>query len=202
MAPVHEFLHALPELAELVTDSPASYLAIVALVSLDAVLPMAPSETTVVTGGVLAADGRLSLPLLVGTAAAGALAGHSLLYFLGASAGPRLRRWLSRTERAAQRVEQAAAMLRGRTWLLIVSDFIPVGRTATMLAAGLLGMPAPHFYTFVVPGSLLWATVYALLGYVGGSALHGWRALAVSLGGALLIAATAELFHRFRRRNS
>jgi len=45
---------------ELVTDSALTYLAVVGLVVLDAVLPIAPSETLVVTGGVLAADGDLS----------------------------------------------------------------------------------------------------------------------------------------------
>ncbi|HEX2435719.1 MAG TPA: hypothetical protein VHI76_03615 [Solirubrobacterales bacterium] len=56
---------------------------LVALVALDAVLPIAPSETLVVAGGVLAADGALSLPLLSAAAATGALTGHTVLYLLG-----------------------------------------------------------------------------------------------------------------------
>jgi len=190
----------MPEITELLTDSPLSYLMLTALVAIDAVLPMAPSETAVVTGGVLAADGRLSLPLLVAAAMAGALAGHSVLYLLGAFAGPRLRRWLIRTELAGQRVDRAAGMLRGRTWVLIVADFIPVGRTATMFAAGALGIPAARFYAFVAPGALLWATLYTLLGYAGGSALRGWRGFMVSIGAALGIALIAESAHRLRHR--
>ena len=44
-----------------------------------------------------------------------------------------------------------------RTWLLIVSDFVPGGRTAAMFAAGALGLPTLRFYGFIVPGALLWA---------------------------------------------
>jgi membrane protein DedA with SNARE-associated domain len=58
-------------------------LVVAALVALDAVLPIAPSETLVVAGGVLAADGALSLPLLSAAAATGALTGHTVLYLLG-----------------------------------------------------------------------------------------------------------------------
>ena len=35
------------------SDSPASYLAVFALVALDAVFPVAPSETALVSGGIL-----------------------------------------------------------------------------------------------------------------------------------------------------
>jgi membrane protein DedA with SNARE-associated domain len=69
----------LESLPDLVTDSPLTYLVVVALVALDAVLPIAPSETLVVAGGVLAADGALSLPLLSAAAATGALTGHTVL---------------------------------------------------------------------------------------------------------------------------
>jgi membrane protein DedA with SNARE-associated domain len=55
----------LESLTDLVTDSPATYLVVAGLVALDAVLPIAPSETLIVSGGVLAADGDLSAPALV-----------------------------------------------------------------------------------------------------------------------------------------
>ncbi|HEX2435718.1 MAG TPA: hypothetical protein VHI76_03610 [Solirubrobacterales bacterium] len=64
--------------------------------------------------------------------------------------------------RALRRLDRAAAMLRRRTWLLIVSDFLPVGRTAAMFAAGALDLPATRFYSFVVPGAIVGASFYAL----------------------------------------
>ena len=57
------------------SDSPASYLAVLALVALDAVFPVAPSETVLVTGGVLIERGDLSAPLFLLAAASGAVLG-------------------------------------------------------------------------------------------------------------------------------
>ena len=190
----------LESLTDLVTDSPLTYLIVVGLVALDAVLPIAPSETLVVTGGVLAANGELSLPLLAAAAATGALAGHSVLYLLGRKAAPAIRARLFRSEAARRRLDRAAALLRERTWLLIVSDFLPGGRTAAMVAAGALYLPATRFYSFVVPGAILWASFYALLGYAGGSAFESdWEALVVSIGAAIGLGVIAEAVHRLRR---
>jgi membrane-associated protein len=191
----------LESLPDLVTDSPLTYLVVVALVALDAVLPIAPSETLVVAGSVLAADGALSLPLLSAAAATGALTGHTVLYLLGRWAAPSIRARLFGSASALGRLDRAAAMLRTRTWLLIVSDFLPVGRTAAMFAAGALDLPATRFYSFVVPGAIVWASFYALLGYAAGSTFESeWPAFAVSLGAALLLSAIAEVVHRVRRR--
>jgi membrane-associated protein len=191
----------LDSLTDLVTDSPATYLVVLGLVALDALLPIAPSETLVVTGGVLAADGGLSLPLLDVAAATGALAGHSFLYLLGRRTAPSIRDRLFRGERAQRRLDGAAALVRERTWLLIVSDFLPAGRTAAMFAAGALGLPARRFYRFIVPGALVWALVYTLLGIAGGSLFEeGWGAFAVSIGVAVAIGLVAEAIYRFRRR--
>ena len=71
------------DLVDLVPNSPWTYIAVASLVAIDAVFPLAPSETLLVAGGVLVADGDLSLPFLGLAAVIGALAGHSLLYVLG-----------------------------------------------------------------------------------------------------------------------
>ena len=53
------------------TDSPASYLAVLALLALDAVFPVAPSETVLVTGGILIERGDLIAPLFILAATCG-----------------------------------------------------------------------------------------------------------------------------------
>ena len=190
------------DLVDLVPNSPWTYIAVASLVAIDAVFPLAPSETLLVAGGVLAADGDLSLPFLGLAAVIGALAGHSLLYLLGVRFGPQLRRRLFASRRAAANIEQMSRALHERTWLLIVSDFLPAGRTAAMFAAGGLGLSAARFYAYVVPGAMLWASFYLMLGVAGGSAFEeeGWRPLAVSLSAALAIAAVAELIQVLRAR--
>jgi membrane-associated protein len=188
------------ELSDL-SDSPASYLAVFALVALDAVFPVAPSETVLVTGGILIESGDLNAPLFVLAAVCGAVLGDSILFGLGIRAGPGLQAKLFSSERARERLRVAERLVHERTWLLIVADFVPGGRTAAMFAAGALGLPAPRFYLFIVPGALLWAVLYTLLGLAGGSLFEdGWGAFAVSIGVALAIGIGAELIYRFRRR--
>lgn len=182
--------------------SPASYLAVFALVALDAVFPVAPSETALVSGGILIERGELMAPVFVLAAAGGAVLGDSILFGLGGRAGPGLRAKLFSSERAEERLRVVERLLHERTWLLIVSDFVPGGRTAAMFAAGALGLPAPRFYVFVVPGALLWAVFYTLLGIAGGSLFEdGWGAFALSIGVALAIGGVAEVVYRFRRRS-
>lgn len=191
------------DISDIAVHALRTYLAIAGLVTLDAVLPIAPSETLMVAAGVAVADGPLSLPLVILSGTAGALTGHSILYALGALGGPTLRRRLFRSSDAAAALARAEATLRRRTWLLIVSDFIPVGRTAAMFAAGVLRLAPARFYAYVVPGALLWSTFYTLLGLAGGSVFEqGWQALGASLGAALLIAAAGELAHRWRTARS
>jgi membrane-associated protein len=195
-------LSAALDISDLAAHSPRTYLAIVGLVTLDAVLPIAPSETLIVAAGVEVADGPLSLPLVIAAGVTGALAGHSILYALGALGGPGLRRRLFSTPRGAAQLEWAERALEARTWLLIVSDFVPIGRTAAMFAAGALRLPARRFYAFVIPGALLWASFYTLLGIAGGSVFEEpWQAFAASISAALLIAVAGEAAHRLRGRS-
>jgi len=184
------------------SDSPASYLAVLALVALDAVFPVAPSETLLVTGGILIEGGDLIAPLFVLAGACGAVLGDSILFGLGSRAGPGLQAKMFSSKRAQERLAVAERLVHERTWLLIAADFLPGGRTAAMFAAGALGLPARRFYRFIVPGALLWAVVYTLLGIAGGSLFEeGWGAFAVSIGVAVAIGVVAEAIYRFRRRS-
>ena len=80
-------------LASLQVDSLLSYAAAIVFPALDAVLPVLPSETIIITLGVAtagSADPRIAL--LVACAAAGAFLGDNLCYVLGRRFGP----WIDR----------------------------------------------------------------------------------------------------------
>lgn len=124
-----------------------------ALVALDAVFPVAPSETVLVTGGILIERGDLIAPLFVLAGACGAVLGDSILFGLGSRAGPGLQAKMFSSERARERLGVAGRLVHERTWLMIASDFLRGGRTAAMFAAGALGLPARRFYGFIVPGA-------------------------------------------------
>jgi membrane-associated protein len=91
-----------------------TYPAIVGAVAFDSLLPIAPGETVMLTAGVLAADGDLSLLLVICAGAAGSLFGDNISYGLGASLGRRAERRIFSSPKAQGRVEWARQQLRRR----------------------------------------------------------------------------------------
>jgi membrane protein DedA with SNARE-associated domain len=188
-------------LQEAVGGQAWAYPALVAAVALDSVLPIAPGETMVITAGVLAADGELSLPLVVLAALAGSLIGDNISYGLGASLGRRAERRFFSSARARQQVEWARGQLHQRgTVIILAGRFIPGGRTATTFSAGTLEVPWPRFFAIDALAATLWATYVALLGYFGGSAFKNdlWKPILAAGIVAILVASVAELIRRAR----
>jgi membrane-associated protein len=178
-----------------------AYPAIVAAVAFDSLLPVAPGEAVVITAGVLAADGELSLFLVVCAGTLGGCIGDNASYWLGASLGRRAERRFFRSEKARLRVVWAKRQLDRRGGPIIVAArFIPGGRTATTFSAGVLEMPWRRFFAFDALAAGLWATYMTLLGYFGGSAFEKslWKPLAAATLAAVLAAAAAEVLRRTR----
>src|SRR6185437_890389 len=127
--------------------SPASYALALLFPALDAVLPLVPSESLVITLGVATAgslDPRIAV--LVALAAVGAWAGDNLCYVLGRRFGPFVERHAFSGERGARRREWARATLERRGAALIVAcRFIPGGRTAVTVTCGVTLYPRRPF---------------------------------------------------------
>jgi membrane-associated protein len=76
---------------QLVSDASGWAYGIVFLLALlDAVVPVVPSETAVITAGVVASAGDLSLAMIVPAAAAGAFLGDNNAYWIGRRFGTRV----------------------------------------------------------------------------------------------------------------
>ncbi len=131
---------------------------------LDSVIPIVPSETTVIIGGVAVATGTAPYPLLavIGAGAAGAFIGDNMAFSIG-------RRWSDAFERRAERKPKFAAKL---TWareqirergglLLITARFIPGGRTAVTIASGITRQSRAWFIRWTFVAALIWATYSA-----------------------------------------
>lgn len=190
-------------LTDAVTVGPVAYLIVAVAAGGDVLFPLIPSETIVITAGVLAARGNLSIWLIVPLAAVGAFAGDNASYWLGRSAGQPLARRLFKGERSRGRLEWAEeAIRRHGPLLVVVGRFVPAGRTASTFAAGTLELRYARFALADAVAVTLWALYAAMLGYLGGSAFRGslWKPLAVSLGAAALIALGMELWRRVQRR--
>jgi membrane protein DedA with SNARE-associated domain len=169
----------------------------------DAILPLLPSETALLTGGILASDGSMLLGGVIAMAAIGAFVGDNLAYWIGHSADDWARRWITRGERGKRSLEWAHRELdRHGGPLVIVARFLPGGRTATTIACGVLDFPYRQFLVFDAVGAVVWATLTTLIGYLGGNAFadNTIAAFAVSFGAALALAGIIELIRWVRRR--
>jgi membrane protein DedA with SNARE-associated domain len=192
------------QLTQLVAESSAwAYVVVLLFAVVDAVLPVAPSETAVITAGVVAVSGDLSLPVVIAAAAVGAFAGDNLAYGIGRRYGTRVTDRFFRGEKAKRRLDWASTKLEERGGELIaVARFIPGGRTAVTLTAGLTRFPWRRFAVFDAIAALIWAGYAALLGYFGGQAFEHqpWKGLLVALGIAFAVTLGTELVRWLLRR--
>jgi membrane-associated protein len=189
-------------LTEYVSGSPWTYVFLFVIAALDVIIPLVPSETSVILAGVLASTGDLHLVLVILFAAAGAIVGDNTAYWIGRKVGHRIvDRWFKGERR--KQVDWAHKQVEERGgYLILIGRFIPGGRTAVTLSCGMLEMPWRRFIAWDVAAGLVWATYAALLGYVGGrtfeeNPLKGFiLAFLVALG----IAGLIEAYRWFKRR--
>ena len=129
---------------------------------------IAPGETTVIVGGVVAGQGEISLFVLIAITWVAAVAGDLASYTLGRKLG---RAWLLRhgervkiTEDRLHQVEVFFAKRGGVT--ILVGRFIGFVRALAPFIAGTSKMPLRKFLPYDVLGAGAWATTFCVLGYV------------------------------------
>lgn len=188
-------------LTRLVTDSPVTYLVIFASAAIDPVFPVIPSEAVITTSAVLAGQGKLTIIWIILAAALGAFVGDNVTYWIGRAAGrPLVERVLRGNTRQLQAIEEQFAE-RGGTFV-IVGRFVPGGRTAVGIGAGVLHFPWPQYLAYEALAAGVWAVQAALPGYIGGTLIQDqpWLALVIGFGLSALVAGGAALFQRRRNR--
>ena len=192
------------ELSDVVAQASTwAYIVLALVAMLDAILPIVPSETAVITAGVLASTGDLVLPLVIGCAAAGAFLGDNAVYLLGRRFGDRARRRFLAGPRGAASYDWARRQLAMRGGeLIVVGRFIPGGRTAVSLTAGATGFAWPRFIRCDVLAAFIWAAYAALLGYFGGKSFEHspWKGLLLALAVALAVTVGGEAVRAHLRR--
>ena len=133
-----------------------------------------PGETALIAFGLLAAQGHYSIVLVIFLAAAAAIIGDNLGYWvLGRLGGRALFNrwgWLRRySDRAIPRVERIMARHGGKT--VFFGRFIAVLRVGTAAVAGLAHMPWGKFLFWNASGGIVWATAVGLAAFYGGKAV-------------------------------
>lgn len=192
------------ELTALVSGAWWSYPVIFAIAAIDAFFPVVPSETTVITAGVLASSGDLSLPLVILSGAAGAVVGDNISYGIGTWVGEHtVKRWF-RSEKWHRRLEWAEHQLDERgAYIILIARFVPGGRTAVTFASGYThALRWPRFLRYDLVAGAVWATYAALLGYFGGRTFEErpWLGLLLAFAVASVLALAVEAVRHYRRR--
>jgi membrane protein DedA with SNARE-associated domain len=180
-----------------------SYLLVFGFAYLDALFPVVPSETSVVTAGVLAGSGDMSLALILLCGASGAFLGDNSAYLIGRHFGDDVRDRFFRGEKARRRLRWAEREVDERgAELIVVARFIPGGRTVVTLTAGGLEMPWRRFALADAVAGTGWACYAALLGYFGGSVFkeHPWKGVLVALLIAFAVTGAIEGIRWLRKR--
>jgi len=163
-----------------------------------------PGETALVAAAIFASQGKLNIVEVIGVAAAAAIIGDNLGYWVAREYGRTLLDRFAFTRRYADRylpvTERFFARHGGKT--VFLGRFVAVLRVTAAWAAGLSRMDWWRFLAWNAAGGIVWATSVALIAYFVGQA----AADAISRyglyagGGVLLLAAVGFLIVRWIER--
>lgn len=172
------------------------YPGIAAIVGLESAgLPL-PGETTLIAASYLAATGHLSLPLVIGSAALGAMVGDSLGYAIGRKGGRRFLerrgKWLGVTPEMIAKADRYFARHGAKT--VFFGRFIALLRILAGPLAGASKMPYRRFLAANAAGAFAWATIMGSLAYFFGKPVAAFLS---SMGVWALVAIAAFLLVRF-----
>jgi membrane-associated protein len=131
-----------------------------------------PGDSLLLTAGLLAARGELSLPILLLTLAPAAVLGDNVGYWFGKKAGPPI---FSRENSLLFRRKNLLAAKAfydkhgGKT--ITIARFMPFIRTFAPIVAGAVEMKYRRFMLFNLAGGVLWAIGVTMAGYFLGQSI-------------------------------
>jgi membrane protein DedA with SNARE-associated domain len=179
-----------------------SYLSVFLLVFGDAICAVLPGETTLNAASTLAAEGLLSLGLVMLAGALGAIAGDSALYWIARASA---RRIAPQAERA-RRNEKVASVLRfmgsSAPLLLLAGRYVPGLRFVVNATLGLNRYPYRSFLLWSACGGTLWSVYTCGLAYLVGTALSDFPLASVLISGLITTVALGAVFLLARRVRS
>ena len=174
------------------------YLAVFVLVTIESLGIPLPGETALITAGVYAGTThRLSAWLIFAVAAAAAIIGDNIGFWIGDKGGYRLARRYGSKVRLDERKLKVARYLFDRHGTLVVffGRFVSVLRTYAAFLAGTSKMRWRRFLPANAAGGIVWAAIWTFAAYLGGSALQRVSgAVDLVLGGLAVAAVVIVLF--------
>jgi membrane protein DedA with SNARE-associated domain len=169
-------------------------------------IPM-PAVPALLAVGVLAAQSRISIPVVLGAISIAALAADLTWYELGRRRGAAVLKTLCRLS-----VEPDSCLRRAESVFtrygvssLLAAKFVPGLTTIVPPLAGVFAVTRLRFVLYDLAGVLLWAGTWLALGYFSSNAILSIIARATALGhivGLVIVTALAEyLLVKYARRS-
>jgi membrane protein DedA with SNARE-associated domain len=180
------------------------FLAVIFVVAfLDSVIPIVPSETAVIIGGVAVATGQADYALwgVIVAGATGAFLGDNMAFTIGRHWSDWFHRRGEAKPKFAYRLGWAKDQITKRGgMLLITARFIPGGRTALTLSCGITRQKRAWFAGWVAIAATIWATYAAGLAYIVGQpfADDHTKAFWVAFGTAIAVNVIIEVVRHVR----
>ncbi|MFE0106115.1 DedA family protein [Streptomyces sp. NPDC059009] len=146
-----------------------------AAIALENLFPPLPSEVILPLAGFAASQGELSLLAVLVWTTAGSVAGALALYAVGALLGR------ERTVAIAARLPlvKVADIEKTERWFtrhgtkaVFFGRMVPIFRSMISVPAGVERMGLPVFLALTTAGSLIWNTVFVLIGHALGTRWH------------------------------
>lgn len=195
--------HALTELSE--TLGTWTYLLVGGLAFLETgafVGLIAPGETAIVLGGVVAAHGEIDLVTVLVIAWVAAALGDLASFALGARLGRRflLARGPSVGITAARLDRVEGFYERHGAKAILVGRFVGIIRAVSPFLAGSSGLPLRKFLPWSLLGTALWASAFTLVGYVFSESFSEAAGTMTRTAFALAVVAAIVLAVRAHRR--
>src|SRR5207248_2860448 len=167
------FHFATSDLTHLLTTY--GYWAVLVFVAIESTGIPFPGETMLLIAAIYAGTThRLSIPLVIGAAASGAIIGDNIGFWIGREGGYRLLRRYGRYIRLEERRLKLGQylFLKHGGKVVFFGRFVAVLRALAAFLAGTNRMPWPRFLLFNALGGIVWATLYGIGGYVLGNNIH------------------------------
>jgi membrane protein DedA with SNARE-associated domain len=176
-----------------------------ALVAAESMGVPLPGETALITAGVLASQGHYSIVAVIAVAAAAAIIGDNVGYWIGRKGGrallnrtPYIRDYFARVLPPSERFFRrhgAKAVFFGR--------FVSILRVTAAWLAGISHMPWWRFLFWNAAGGIIWATAFGLVAYYTGRAVAeaiNKYGLYAGIAVVVLIALAIPVVHTWRKR--
>ncbi len=159
-----------------------------------------PGDTLLLSAGIFAAQGKLSLALTILVIALAAIAGDNAGYHIGKRYGRQLFKKPDGIIFRQEYVKQAEVFYgKYGSKAMLLAHFVPIVRTFAPAVAGVAKMNYKQFFIFDAIGDTAWALSITLIGYWFGTKIPNLdHYILLAIAGVMIITLSPPLYHLFK----